>query len=128
MRVNISATLTNNRPPDTMGMAEGSHAWRVRLTFDGRQLTIPFYTGPMAGEPDAACVVDCLTMDTYAGELSFSEFCGEFGYDEDSRRAEEIWRKCRDIGHKVRRFLGDRFDEVADIARESRDGTVKVAE
>ena len=36
---------------------------------------------------------------------TFSEFCAEFGYDEDSRRAEAVWRACIDEWTRVSRFF-----------------------
>lgn len=92
--------------------------WTVRLTRrDGstrRTLTVPFWTGPASTkEPSAADVLSCLISDATFGEQSFENFCHELGYDTDSRRAEVTYNQCRRLAPKVRRFLGDLFDDFA---------------
>lgn len=121
--VTIRAKMTDDRPPDNFPDAT---AWRVELRYRGRRLTVPFYTGPMAGEPTAAGVLECLTSDAYAGEQTFADFCADYGYDEDSRNAERTWRACSALTPRLRRFLRHDFEQVAELARESRDGTVIV--
>lgn len=39
--------------------------------------------------------------DAIAGDMGFDDFCGEFGYDTDSRRAEKIHKECKKSGQKV---------------------------
>lgn len=96
-------------PPD--GFPPGSSSWRVTLRYQGRRLTVPFYTGPaIEREPSAADVLACICSDALAGEQDFGEFCREFGYDSDSRRAEQTWRACAALAPKVRRLLGGSFD------------------
>lgn len=94
-----------------------AHPWTVKLTrrgVDGRRtLTVPFFTGPaITDEPTAADVLACLVSDANSGEMTFSEFCSAFGYDEDSRAAEATWRACRAMAPRVRRFLGSDFDDA----------------
>lgn len=96
------------------GFGRGAHPYQVTLKFKGRRLTTPFFMGAaLTEEPSAADVLACLTSDVGAGEMSFESFCGEFGYDVDSRRAEKTWKACVKIAPKVRHFLGDHFDAVA---------------
>lgn len=33
--------------------------------------------------------------DAQSGAMTFEDFCGEFGYDTDSRQAEKIWKACK---------------------------------
>ena len=37
---------------------------------------------------------ECYVSEAISGTSGFGEFCGEFGYDEDSRKAHETWRAC----------------------------------
>lgn len=86
--------------------------WRVTLRRKGRRLTVDFFTGPaITDDPDAEGVLDCLLSDLSAGEQSFEEFCSEFGYEEDSRSAYDIWERCGAMAPRVRRFLGDALEE-----------------
>lgn len=47
------------------------------------------------------------TSDADAGSRSFSEFCGDFGYDEDSREAERIHKACKTLAQKFDRLFHD---------------------
>ena len=46
-------------------------------------------------KPKTADLLYCLLTDVNAGEESFPDFCSDFGYDEDSRKALGIWEACR---------------------------------
>ena len=39
--------------------------------------------------------------DAWAGSMDFEDFCGEYGYNSDSRRAEKIYNKCKNQLGKV---------------------------
>ena len=43
----------------------------------------------------------CLMSDAFSGEMSFKEFCSEFGYDTDSRKAYRIYEACKKQAAKV---------------------------
>jgi hypothetical protein len=61
-------------------------------------------------EPTLATVLDCLRSDAQAGEyLIFEDFCSEFGYDADSRKAEKIWRTCQTQRGMLQKLLGQDF-------------------
>jgi hypothetical protein len=44
----------------------------------------------------------CIVDDALSGAVPFDEFCGEMGYDEDSRRAERIWQQCQETFEKMK--------------------------
>lgn len=87
--------------------------YKVTLRVAGRQITVPFYMGAgHTAEPTAADVLYCLASDARAGDMSFDDFCSDFGYDSDSRKAEQTWKACVRMAPRVRRFLGEHFDAV----------------
>lgn len=53
--------------------------------------------------------------DAISGEMEFHEFCGEFGYDEDSRRAEKVWKACQKSNEKAKRLFSDLYDLGNDL-------------
>lgn len=56
---------------------------------------------------------DCDVLD-YSG---FEEWARDFGYDEDSRKAESIYRECLEIALKVRNGIGDKaMSEIRDAS------------
>lgn len=96
------------------GWTHGTRGYKCCLTFKGRSLTVPFFMGPAhTAEPTAADVLACVCSDARADEQSFEEWCSEYGYDADSRKAEQTYKACAAMGPRVRRFLGDAFESVA---------------
>jgi hypothetical protein len=50
-------------------------------------------------------VYDLLTIIQKTDPGTFEEFCSDFGYDSDSRRAERTWQTIREEYQKVSRFF-----------------------
>jgi hypothetical protein len=121
-RLGIKAKVS---PGTTMQVAKmddwhlSAYQYTVKLTYKGRSLTTPFFTGKAWNrEPNAADVLSSLVSDTGAGEMTFEEYCSEFGLDRDSRKAFTTWKACVQVAGKVRRFLGVDFKAVDEAARE----------
>lgn len=96
------------------GESHDQREWRVTLRYQGRRFTVPFFQGMgHTDDPTAADVVSCLTSDARGGEESFETFCGDYGYDVDSRKAHAVWRQCARIAPRLRRLLGADFDVFA---------------
>lgn len=89
------------------GWEGAAHNWRVTLKYQGRQLTTDFFGGSAVRTLSAADVLYSLCMDAAIGEQDFEEFCGDFGYDIDSRSALKTWEACVSMSSRVRRLLGD---------------------
>ena len=93
-RISATCELIEKRPDALMSdMPTGSRHWRVTLRAERRRLTIYFSQGPaIEHAPTAEDVLDCLANDAagYDNARSFEEWCNEYGYDTDSRRAEQI--------------------------------------
>lgn len=60
---------------------------------------------PSIPPPGLVDVVSSLALGARSGSLSFHEFCSEFGYDSDSRKARKTWKLCA----KVYREIGERL-------------------
>jgi hypothetical protein len=67
--------------------------------------------------PKAEDVLHSLLLDSDAIEhSSFENWAADFGYDEDSRKAEAIYRACLEIGLKLRNAFGDaKLQELRDL-------------
>jgi hypothetical protein len=79
----------------------------------GRQMTVAFSTGSgWHRDPEASDVLECLASDAAGIEnaRSFEDWASEYGYDEDSRTAERIYKACERAATKLHRFLGDAYD------------------
>ncbi len=75
---------------------------------DGKRLTILFSKGKgLNGEqPTLDEVLNCLASDSSCVENDFGDFCSEFGYDEDSRKALRIFKTCKAQAVRLEQWLG----------------------
>lgn len=64
-------------------------------------------TKPVA--PASAGVLASLCLDAQAGVETFEDFCADYGYDTDSRKALEIYLACQKIAGDAVRFFGGRL-------------------
>lgn len=87
-----------------------------KLSYGDSNLELPFYMGlgnrvnGKPHNPSVADVLSCLLNDAFAMELTYSEWCSEYGYDYNDRTAERIFKQCNDMGKQLKRFLGDDFE------------------
>jgi len=58
--------------------------------------------------PKAQDILDSLASDAsaYDNARNFEDFCSDFGYDEDSRTAEGIYKACGELAKELKYFLG----------------------
>lgn len=73
-----------------------------------KRLTTYFSQGSAhTKEPTAADVLDCLASDASGVENAgtFEEWASEYGYDEDSRKAERTYKICQKQAAQLRLFL-----------------------
>ena len=73
------------------------------VVLDGGELLSAFY---------------CFVSDVCSGLYSFHEFCGEFGYDEDSRKAERIFNACKRSYKSFSRVSGLDDSSIYDFINE----------
>ena len=57
----------------------------------------------VAVHPSVDDVLYSLAMESDACEMSFHDWCGNFGYDTDSRSALDTYLACQESGHKLER-------------------------
>jgi len=92
---------------------QNANGYRCTLRYDGRQYTFDFWQGlGISRDPDAEGCLECLLSDAQAGEMDFEQFCAEFGYDTDSRKAEQTWKRCQRVLENMLRLLGDDYEEM----------------
>lgn len=85
--------------------------WRVVLRRPGAKMTTYFSMGVAHNgkEPEAADVLNCLALDSAGIENNkhdFDEWCSEYGYDTDSRKAHKTFKTCERQAERLFRFLG----------------------
>lgn len=92
-----------------------SDKWEASLYRGEAKIFVEFYLGEghNGREPELKEVVYALLNDSYAGSLIFDDFCSEFGYDTDSRRAFATWEDCERHARKLRVLFSP--EEIAEL-------------
>jgi hypothetical protein len=88
-------------------------AYKVELRYQGRRAQFPWKQGEaLTQAPTAADVLEAILSDCagYDNARSFGEWAEEYGYDTDSRKAEQTWKAVERQRAKVERLLGDDYD------------------
>lgn len=69
--------------------------------------------------PDPLDVLGCLFSDASATDSTFEDWCGDLGYDTDSRKALATYEACRQTGLDLLRVLGaEHFEQLRDALNE----------
>ena len=88
--------------------------YKVKITGPGGSYTLDFwdsiYNTENGEQPNEYDVIACLEW--YTAD-SFEDFCDEFGYDTDSRKAEKTYKACRKQTENLRRiFPNEKHREI----------------
>jgi hypothetical protein len=79
-------------------------------------MKVPFSQGSAHTEnPTLEDVLDCLALDASGVENAkdFEDWCGEYGYDIDSRKAEKIYNVCKQQAEQLKTLLGtDAYEQL----------------
>lgn len=114
--VTMTAERTSENPnmDDSLSMDH----WRCVLKRGHERMTLTFSMGHgFNGEPPTVSdVLPGVQSDTASVENAngFEDWCDNYGYDPDSRRAERIYKACERQAKALKRFMGEIFDEFMD--------------
>jgi len=112
----INATYLGNKASPWDEHNYNNH--RVTVSKGGKRTSFEFWASianPELRSPsDLREAFGCFLSDACAGLQSFDDFCSDFGYDTDSRKAEKTYRACERAWEKAKRILGD--DDVYDMS------------
>lgn len=75
------------------------------------------YRGIGVEHPKMEHVLNCLILDSYAHDVSFRDWCSEFGYSDDSIQAKSIYDACQENYFKLRKALGSQFETVTEYVK-----------
>lgn len=94
---------------------DARYVFKMRLKRGRKQYTFSFGQSISAGqkEPTMYDVLSCMTKYDVG---SFEDFCGEFGYDTDSRKAERIYKAvCKEFAAMERLFNSEELEALSYI-------------
>ena len=94
--------------------------WQVVVKYQGKRAQFRFYGGGASKPPTASDLVWAVAIDSTACDLSFNEWCAEFGDITDSIKALSTYKACLRNGHRLMDLIGDRdlFNQLVESARE----------
>ena len=115
----ITATATRvDSNPNMTDMLAGSRHWSVllsRIDTDAK-MTVVYSQGPANTQPPTAIdVLDCLASDAagWDNAPNFEDWCGEYGYDTDSRKAERTFNAVEKQSRELEAFLSnDQYNDL----------------
>lgn len=80
---------------------EKANKWQVKLVYFGKEFVTDFYMGSglvdkmnRLKKPTKKDILFSMMMDDVSN-MNFNDFCNEFGYDNDSRKALKIYEGCQ---------------------------------
>ena len=97
--------------PDYRRDEEGweHNSYTVELQYQGRTMRTPWKQGlEITDDPDATSVLESLFLDAsgYDNAADFEDWAGQYGYDEDSRKAEALYHEVGKQAGKLARLFG----------------------
>lgn len=120
----LTATFVPWSRSRNAGEKERSLNWCVKLFRDDRKIIetdymqgighAPSYQFRPTRPPSLLDVCHSLGLDAQAGSASFEEFCADFGYDTDSRKARKTWKACRKTAYKLGRELTESINRICE--------------
>lgn len=106
LSMNVRPADNNPNMPD----ADRMNHYRCQIKAGRSRMTVLFSMGSaLMHEPELKEVLDCLASDASGLEnaRSFEDWCGEYGYNTDSRWAERTYRTIERQADKLKNLLGE---------------------
>lgn len=108
LSMTVTATDHNSHMDDT---SQRMDHWRCTIRAGRSRMSLVFSmgSGHHGKEPELAEVLGCLAGEASGVENArdFADWCSEYGYGEDSRKAERTYRACYKQAARLRSVLGD---------------------
>lgn len=102
------AFVDNSCPPFCDGKHIHGDKYRVTVTRDGKRIQFCFWNSYNDSQacrpPDEYDILSCASSDLYC-PADFEDFCAEYGYDVDSRKAEKTFKACRAQSERLQRIF-----------------------
>lgn len=94
--------------------------YKATLKNNGKQFTLDYYMGlGISRPPSVSDVLYSLIMDSDALNMSLSEFCNEFGYDEYTAQGKKIYNLCLKNGKRLKAlFSSDELENFKTLLQD----------
>ena len=117
-QITINSTFLNNK--SWSGNEQNWNNHKITILHNGKKTTFQFWGSiqkpEITTDEENIFALYCFLRDSEAASNSFKDFCNEFGYDEDSRRAEKIYKSCEKSLKKFNRIFNcDLYDLLNEL-------------
>jgi len=107
--IKFRATLSNTKSPAWGSDGKHGHHYRVTLSKPAKRLTFDFWSSIADAQKGIKTVrpydvLACVNGDAYTPE-TFEDFCEEYGYDSDSIKALQTFRRCSAFAKRLSAFF-----------------------
>ena len=118
----VKIKYLDNNPPD-WDEDQGHNRLRYRITIQRKDtrksLSFIFWDSIANAEkgeqPTSYDVLTCVSSDSYDPN-TFEDFCGEFGYSTDSRKAETTYKHVKKFADRINAFFSEpELEELREI-------------
>jgi hypothetical protein len=93
---------------------QSRHIFNITLKRNRKQYTFNFGQSIAAGSKEPT-MYDILTCLEKYESIDFTDFCGNYGYDEDSRKAYKTYLAVKKEYNAVNRLFSDCMEELQEI-------------
>lgn len=88
------------------GWRNANH-YKCIITKGNRQMTTYFSMGyGLKGNPKIEDVINAIAIDATAMDMSYQDFCHEFGYDSYDKEPKKLYNACVKNGKSLERLVG----------------------
>jgi len=109
----ITSTFTyGNNVKNLDDWQKDANPWTITLKNGTKKMTVPYFTGQAVEMIKTEDVLWCLVSDANMTADGFDWFCSCYGYSDDSRKAETLYKQCEQTRRKLEKFLGGSFAEI----------------
>lgn len=115
----IRVTVTNAQKLINYNGDRWEHySYTAWVTYQGRTLRTPYSRGTGLAHSgfDFREILTSIALDATSADMSFHDFCDEFGYDSNSIKARHIYDACDRMWHSIKRVFHGRVREFYDYA------------
>ena len=116
-KIEISAKANGTHYSENKYGGGTVNQFKITLSYDGRSTSFDFFDSiynynqgkKLLLESELPWCLYCFISDALAGQMSFDDFMGEFGY-EDWKEGKRVWKACGKMSDKYDDLFDDDFD------------------
>lgn len=112
-RMKVSVKTTELAATPACGFTPASRPWRVTLSREEGEKTSKLTVTILSGEtPNVDNVITCLASDVEYSTYTLWDFAQTFNGGKNDEGTERMYKTCKRVGSRIKRFFGDSWPKV----------------